>query len=47
MGKGGWENQVACPHSGRQTLVMGLDDSTDGQVYVYIGTKQASGVETE
>jgi hypothetical protein len=43
LGKGGWENQVACPHSGAQTVVIGLDDNTDGQVYVYIGQKQNTG----
>jgi hypothetical protein len=40
LGKGGWENQVACPFCGVKTVVMGLDDSNDGQVYVYIGEKQ-------
>lgn len=42
LGKASWENQVACPHSGEKTVVVGLDDSNDGQVYVYIGHKQAS-----
>jgi len=43
MGKFSWENSVANPYSGDQTIVIGLDDSTPGQVYVYKGTKSLNG----
>lgn len=39
LGKFSWENSVANPFSGDKTVVIGLDDSTPGQVYVYTGTK--------
>ena len=38
-----WENNVVNPLSQRKTIVMGLDDSTPGQVYVWVGDKQATG----
>ena len=47
LGKMSWENAVAHPSSGDKTIVIGLDDATPGQVYVYIGTKQNSGNEVE
>lgn len=43
LGKFAWENAVAMPNSGDKTIVVGLDDGTGGQVYVYVGTKQATG----
>ena len=43
LGKFSWENSVANPYVGDKTVVIGLDDSTPGQVYVYSGTKQISG----
>lgn len=43
LGKFSWENAVANPHSQNKTVVMGTDDGQNGQVYVYIGMKQASG----
>jgi hypothetical protein len=43
LGKFSWENAVANPATGDRTVVVGLDDSTPGQVYVYAGDKQASG----
>lgn len=43
LGKFSWENAVACPFTGDKTVVAGLDDSTPGQVYFYIGTKTNSG----
>ena len=43
LGKLSWENSLACPFTGDKTLVAGLDDSTPGQVYFYIGTKTNSG----
>jgi hypothetical protein len=43
LGKFSWENSVAHPNSGDRTIVVGLDDSTPGQVYVYVGDKQPDG----
>jgi hypothetical protein len=43
LGKFSWENSVAQPGTGDRTVVVGLDDSGSGQIYVYIGTKRASG----
>jgi len=43
LGKFSWENSVAHPNAGDRTLVIGLDDSSPGQVYLYIGDKQPSG----
>jgi secreted PhoX family phosphatase len=43
LGKFSWENAVANPATGRKTVVVGTDDSTPGQVYVYVGEKQATG----
>ncbi len=43
LGRFSWENSVANPGSGNKTIVAGTDDSTPGQVYIYIGTKTASG----
>src|SRR5262245_20572341 len=38
-----WENNVVNPLSQRKTIVMGMDDSTPGQVYVWVGDKQTTG----
>ncbi|WOP18697.1 hypothetical protein [Raineyella sp. LH-20] len=43
MGNSSWENVVANPATGDKTVVMGTDDSTPGQVYVYVGDKKTSG----
>jgi hypothetical protein len=43
LGRFSWENSVANPSTGDKTVVVGTDDSTPGQVYVYIGTKTNSG----
>ena len=43
LGKFSWENSVAHPDAGERTLVVGLDDSSPGQVYLYVGDKQSSG----
>lgn len=43
IGKASWENIVANPGTGPKTVVAGTDDSTPGQVYVYIGTKGTTG----
>ena len=47
LGKGAWENAVACPSSGNRTVVALLNDGTDGQVYFYMGQKTATGNEIE
>jgi hypothetical protein len=43
LGKASWENQVANPGTGDKTVVVGLDDSSPGQVYVYVGEKRDTG----
>ncbi len=43
LGKFAWENAVASPSSGNKTVVIGLDDTTPGEVYVYVGDKTSSG----
>src|SRR6266540_1809026 len=43
LGKQAWENSVAHPKAGAKTLVAGLDDTTPGQVYLYVGTKTTTG----
>lgn len=47
LGKFSWENSVANPNQSDKTLVMGMDDATPGQVYMYIGTKTNSGTDIE
>jgi len=48
LGKFSWENAVASANSGTKTVVGGMDDnSTNGQVYFYIGTKTNSGTEVD
>jgi hypothetical protein len=43
LGKYSWENALARPFASPRTVVVGLDDSSPGQVYVYVGDKQPSG----
>lgn len=43
LGKFSWENALANPGSGDKTVVIGTDDSTPGQVYLYVGQKRADG----
>ncbi|WP_259724175.1 ExeM/NucH family extracellular endonuclease [Synechococcus sp. CS-1332] len=38
-----WENNIANPLAQRKTIVMGLDDSNGGQLYLWVGNKQTSG----
>lgn len=47
LGKFSWENSLANPYSGDKTVVIGLDDATPGQVYIYQGTKSNSGLEVD
>lgn len=44
LGRASWENWVASPLAQDKTVVVGTDDtSVNGQVYVYVGDKQAQG----
>ncbi len=43
LGKFGWENALANPDSGEKTVVVGTNDGTGGQIYVYVGTKTKRG----
>lgn len=47
LGKFSWENSVANPRESDTTIVVGTDDATPGQVYVYVGIKQSTGSEIE
>lgn len=47
LGKFSWENSVANPASGNKTVVIGTDDATPGQVYVYVGDKTNTGSEVD
>lgn len=47
LGRFSWENAVAAPSGSDTTVVMGTDDSTPGQVYVYVGTKTNTGTEID
>jgi hypothetical protein len=43
LGKAKWENALAHPAAGAQTVVLMLEDKAPGQLYLYVGNKQASG----
>ncbi|MFL5800910.1 MAG: alkaline phosphatase PhoX [Roseiflexaceae bacterium] len=43
LGKFSWENALANPATGDKTVVVGTDDSTPGQIYVYVGDKTTAG----
>lgn len=43
LGLFSWENTVPAPNRSDTTLVMGMDDSTPGEVYAYAGTKTNAG----
>lgn len=48
MGLARWENLPANPTAGVKTIVVGMDDaSSNGQVYVYVGSKTAAGNDIE
>ncbi|HZW05795.1 MAG TPA: GC-type dockerin domain-anchored protein [Phycisphaerales bacterium] len=42
-----WENSVASPFPQLKTVVVGADDATPGNIYVYVGTKTDSGSDVE
>jgi hypothetical protein len=43
LGQLSWENTLAAYNRSDTTVVIGNDDSADGQLFVYTGTKQSSG----
>jgi hypothetical protein len=43
LGTASWENVVPNPATGDKTVVAGLSDTGGGNVYVYAGTKKATG----
>jgi len=43
LGRAAFENVLANPSTGDKTVVMANDDSTDGQIYLYVGTKKNTG----
>jgi hypothetical protein len=47
LGRFSWENAVANPTTGPATVVVGLDDSSPGQVYVYVGAKRSEGASVD
>lgn len=47
LGKASWENYLARPMESDTTVVIGLDDATPGQLYVYVGTKTTTGTEID
>lgn len=38
-----WENNLTSPYAQRKTVVMGMDDSNGGQLYIWVGDKQTTG----
>lgn len=47
FGKASWENYVGHGFESDSTVVIGMDDATPGQVYVYVGAKTNTGSEIE
>jgi len=47
LGKAGWENVAGNPSTGDRTVVIGQSDGGTQNVYVYAGTKQATGSPVE
>lgn len=47
LGKASWENYVARGRESDTTVMIGMDDATPGQVYVYIGTKTNTGTDVD
>jgi hypothetical protein len=43
MGNQAWENLLANPSTGKKTVVIGIDDTTPGELFVYVGDKKADG----
>ncbi|WP_161499353.1 choice-of-anchor D domain-containing protein [Flavipsychrobacter stenotrophus] len=47
LGKFSWENSVASAIASDTTVVIGMDDATPGQVYVYVGNKTNAGTDID
>lgn len=47
LGKFSWENALANPSTGNHTLVIGTDDSSPGELHVYLGHKRKDGTPAE
>lgn len=47
LGRMAFENSVASPYPQDKTIVAEMDDTTPGDVYFYVGTKQATGLPIE
>jgi 2',3'-cyclic-nucleotide 2'-phosphodiesterase (5'-nucleotidase family)/Ca2+-binding RTX toxin-like protein/endonuclease/exonuclease/phosphatase family metal-dependent hydrolase len=47
LGRFSWENAVASITASDKTIVAGMDDSTGGQVYFYVGNKTNTGTEID
>lgn len=47
LGRFSWENAVASPTVSDKTVVAGMDDGLNGQVYFYVGTKTNTGTEID
>ena len=47
LGKFSWENALASPIASDSTVVIGTDDATPGQIYVYVGAKTNTGTDIE
>jgi len=47
LGRMAFENTVANPYAQDKTVVAETDDTTPGEVYFYVGTKQSSGLPIE
>jgi hypothetical protein len=47
FGKASWENYVGHGIESDTTVVIGMDDATPGQVYVYVGTKTNTGLDVD
>jgi serralysin len=47
LGRMSFENSLANPGSGAKTVVISTDDSTPGEVYLYVGEKKAAGTTIE
>ncbi len=43
LGRFSWENAIASPFAQQKTVVIGTDDSSPGQVYLYVGDKTDTG----
>jgi len=47
LGRMAFENSLASPYAQDKTIVAETDDTTPGEVYFYVGTKQSSGLPIE